>query len=261
MRQQPSLLSEPRDQRRAWRFTLIELLVVVAIIAILAALLLPVLARAREQAKRTLCMANLRQGIVSASLYADEQDQWLPPGYNGVWPLSIYYEGANYDFRPYLKPYLNDLRVWSCPGLGLPPIDDLRNTRSASYAAYDYHPNFAHPQFGTGQGSPPRTIGNYDPVARVMLDDKVWDVTSVLAVWVYNHGSGIRFTYGDTASNPWSVQDNPSQGGYYGTTITGVGGSNTGYYEGHIVWATRAQLQNVGNLSALDNVGIYSLLP
>jgi len=59
-------------------FTLIELLVVVAIIAILAALLLPALRQAREQGRRTVCMSNLRQIYAGAAMYAIDADGCLP---------------------------------------------------------------------------------------------------------------------------------------------------------------------------------------
>src|SRR5665213_4078603 len=62
-------------------FTLIELLVVIAIIAILASLLLPVLARAKEQAKRTQCVSNLRQIVYSCLLYANDNNGSLPFGW------------------------------------------------------------------------------------------------------------------------------------------------------------------------------------
>ena len=64
-------------------FTLIELLVVIAIIAILASMLLPVLARAREEGRRTACKNNLRQIGLALSMYAQSWDEMYPfrPGY------------------------------------------------------------------------------------------------------------------------------------------------------------------------------------
>ena len=94
--------------RRA--FTLIELLVVIAIIAILAAILFPVFAKARERAKATVCLSNLKQIGVCARMYEDEWDQHLVP-YNRFQNSTD--PGAL--FSKLLDPYVKSKSIFTCP--------------------------------------------------------------------------------------------------------------------------------------------------
>jgi prepilin-type N-terminal cleavage/methylation domain-containing protein/prepilin-type processing-associated H-X9-DG protein len=95
-------------------FTLIELLVVIAIIAILAAILFPVFAQAKESAKQTTCMSNLRQvGMASMMYGGDNDDRYM------AWAaLSPPINGGNTNYMPpemQVKPYTKSDEMWTCP--------------------------------------------------------------------------------------------------------------------------------------------------
>ena len=95
---------QPRVKSRANGFTLIELLVVIAIIAILAAILFPVFARARENARRASCMSNLKQIGLGLLQYSQDYDEKFMMEDDGV-----------HAYKQTIQPYLKSAQIWACP--------------------------------------------------------------------------------------------------------------------------------------------------
>jgi prepilin-type N-terminal cleavage/methylation domain-containing protein/prepilin-type processing-associated H-X9-DG protein len=87
-------------------FTLIELLVVIAIIAILAAILFPVFAQARDKARGTTCLSNFKQLGTGVTMYMQD--------YDGAYPLA-WYGIPQYGFDCVLQPYVKNTQVFDCP--------------------------------------------------------------------------------------------------------------------------------------------------
>jgi len=101
--------SKGQGPRRA--FTLIELLVVIAIIAILAAILFPVFAKAREKARQTSCTSNLKQIGTAMSMYTQDYDEMMVNCY-------MYHDSGQTKlawFPDLVDPYVKNAKVWICP--------------------------------------------------------------------------------------------------------------------------------------------------
>jgi prepilin-type N-terminal cleavage/methylation domain-containing protein len=108
-------------------FTLIELLVVIAIIAILAAILFPVFAQARESARKSSCLSNARQIGLAAMMYAQDWDEILPetgwvgpcssptPNANGVYAIGDDYFSGVFSFPIASAPYIKNWTIFQCP--------------------------------------------------------------------------------------------------------------------------------------------------
>ncbi len=126
-------------------FTLIELLVVIAIIAILAAILFPVFAQARDKARQTQCINNLRQTGTALLMYASDYDNLVP-----VFCFGEYYQAVRR-----LEPYIKNRDIFRCPNSPFRQGANQLIQRDNGSGDYMTAPN--HPLVGLGTSTRGRT--------------------------------------------------------------------------------------------------------
>jgi len=214
-------------------FTLIELLVVIAIIAILAAILFPVFARAREQARATSCLSNTNQIAKGFLMYVQDYDEQFPPWTanhcgrytGGAFALAFMYPNL---VSPYIKngvvvdpvTNLGTLgQVWACPSIKQ-QLSAVSNTYAYNYYAFGGTSN------GPASTVPPCSPGPGLGVAYAPFDGAAYATPATLAS-LGRPSETLFLTDGAQLSRPpvaFLVNgSDPNNNGVYGSHDTGSG--------------------------------------
>jgi len=208
-------------------FTLIELLVVIAIIAILAAILFPVFAKAREKARQTTCLSNLKQLGTSVMMYAQDYDEMYPQSYQDVTSGVGSVAQIPLTWPNRLQPYIKNSQLYKCPSDSRPPNVDFDGCRPIlqSYC-WNYWMGIDIPAWHDPSGYHTyfvlTSLGQVQAPAQCAM---LWDDSSD---WL-TAGWGGRF---DTLDSPdWAYDLGPG-------TIQGRhnGGDNFMFADGHAKW-------------------------
>ena len=157
------------ERRRMQGFTLIELLVVIAIIAILAAILFPVFAKAREKARQISCLSNTKQLGLAFTQYSQDNDEKNPGGVNWYFPGGNGWAGQIY-------PYVKSKQVFLCPSDA---------TGSPEHSSYGYNSNNTAPTGATVDGysiakyiAPAKTVLLFEVQGNYFGATDGWDVST-----------------------------------------------------------------------------------
>jgi prepilin-type N-terminal cleavage/methylation domain-containing protein/prepilin-type processing-associated H-X9-DG protein len=187
-------------------FTLIELLVVIAIIAILAAILFPVFAKAREKARQSSCLSNVKQLALANMQYAQDYDE-------RTLPYSTLTSGNGLTWYVIVQPYLKNTQILTCPSQSI----------VTQWGGYNisYGINRATGSFGDSAlaGIPLGAIA-YPSETYMFADTRAHDIESEAFPTFY-------------------APPNVGWGSYGSISNRHNEGSNFGFYDGHAKWMSR----------------------
>jgi prepilin-type N-terminal cleavage/methylation domain-containing protein/prepilin-type processing-associated H-X9-DG protein len=211
-------------------FTLIELLVVIAIIAILAAILFPVFARAREKARQTSCLNNVKQITLGMLMYVSDYDGMYPKGDAAAWGDGSYPNRPYGGFADGIYPYVKNNQIFICPSDGL--VNCLSHANSENHTLYadclvdkvklSYGYNYG--LYGYSESMVPR------PAELALFADMIerpyfYSDGKLLP----SGGHGISRAHDDRVGRAARHND----------------GVNIGYADGHGKWVTQSGIENV----------------
>jgi prepilin-type N-terminal cleavage/methylation domain-containing protein/prepilin-type processing-associated H-X9-DG protein len=191
-------------------FTLIELLVVIAIIAILAAILFPVFARAREKARQSNCLSNIKQQMTGILMYSQDYDETMPAIYVRAYADSVPSPGGGSDTSTYLpwvlgiSPYIKNTQLFNCPSISAAwdgnQEDDYDGAEGTAHKcnAVSYGYNY---RCGPTTGSVAQAKFNFVSETFVIADKQIttqyWvDERGEIALDRHNEGANIGFADG-----------------------------------------------------------------
>ena len=238
-------------------FTLIELLVVIAIIGILAALLLPTLAGAKERARRTSCKNSIRQFLLATHMYGDDNQQWLPTGASNKGALDDHLPVLSSATSNAIVEYAGTDQMAHCPSFGdwfikkqaERPFEEQEYGYVVGYNYHGGHTNTPWPAISGGNTwiSPQRLTDNPNLVLISDMNDWSPGYGQTFAP----HGKNGAILIGGDYSNLDAA----------GATSADIGakGGNIGLLDGSVSWKPVTEMKIYRGSQMWDGSGCWAM--